>query len=121
MGIAIDRANNEKTVESSERPERFSLETKGKIMKPTPFTNHNARQFPLVDYSYHSATLGKFNGRCLKAPKSFRDTTRAYFDMEANHDFLSEAAVFAALIVSVAAPIVACAEAVFQLCRTLPL
>jgi hypothetical protein len=90
-------------------------------MKPTPFTNRNRRQFPLVDYHYHTATLEKFNGRCLKAPKSFRDTTRAYFDIEANHDFLSEAAVFGALIATVAVPIVACAQAVFQLCHILPL
>jgi hypothetical protein len=121
MPIAIGRWNNEKTLESSERSKCFSLETKGKIMKPTPFTNQKARQFPLVDYSYHAATLEKFNGRCLKAPKSFRDTTRAYFDIEANRDFLSEAALFATLIVTVAVPIVACAQAVFQLCQTLPL
>jgi hypothetical protein len=90
-------------------------------MKPTPITNPNARQFPLVDYDYHTATLGRFSGRCVKAPKSFHDISRDYFDVEANHDFLSEAAVFATLIVTTAVPIVAVASAVLQLCRILPL
>ena len=90
-------------------------------MKPTPITNQNARQFPLVDCHYHAATLGRFSGRCVKAPKSFHDISREYFDIEANHDFLSEAAVFATLIVTTAVPIVAVASAVLQLCRVLPL
>ena len=88
-------------------------------MKPTPITNQNARQFPLVDYHYHSATLGNLTGCCVKTPKSFRDISRDYFDIEANHDFLSEAAVFATLIVTAAVPIVAGARAVLQLCRML--
>ncbi len=96
-------------------------------MKPTPVTNQNARQFPLVDYHYHTPTLGRCGGRCVKAPQSFHppqsfhDISRDYFDIEANHDFLSEAAVFATLIVTVAVPIVAVASAVLQLCRVLPL
>ena len=90
-------------------------------MKPTPTTNQNSRQFPLVDYHYHTATWGRLSGRCVKAPKSFHDISRDYFDVEANHDFLSEAAVFATLIVTTAVPIVAGASAVLQLCRMLPL
>jgi hypothetical protein len=90
-------------------------------MKPTPVTNQNARQFPLVDYHYHKATLGRCGGRSVKAPQSFHDISRDYFDIEANHDFLSEAAVFATLIVTVAVPIVGVASAVLQLCRMLPL
>jgi hypothetical protein len=93
----------------------------GKIMKPTPFTHQNRRQFPLVDYSYHTASLGRISGRCLKAPKSFRETTRAYFDIEASHDFLSEGAVFVTLLVAVAVPILTCVQAMFQLVRILPL
>src|SRR6266699_361683 len=86
---------NEKTFESSEWSKRFSLETKGKkIMKPTTVTNKNARKFPFVDYHYQSATMGSFTGRCAKTStsKSLRDISRDYFDNEANHDFLSDAA-----------------------------
>ena len=92
-----------------------------KIMKPTPITNQSARQFPLVDYHYHTATLGRVSGRCVKAPKSFHDISRDYFDIEANHDFLSEAAVFATLIITATMPIVGVGSAVLQLCRILPL
>ena len=90
-------------------------------MKPTSITNHNARQFPLVEYQYHTATLGTLTSGHVKTPKSLRDISRDYFDIEANHDFLSEAAVFATLIVTTAVPIVAVASAVLQLCRMLPL
>ena len=84
-------------------------------------TNQNARQFPLIDYHYHTATLGRVSGRSVKAPKSFQDISRDYFDIEANHDFLSEAAVFTTLIVTAVVPIVAVGSAVLQLCRMLPL
>ena len=60
-------------------------------------TNQNARQFPLVDYRYHTANLGNFTGRCVRTAK-FRDISREYFDVEANHAFLSDAAVFMTLI-----------------------
>jgi hypothetical protein len=90
-------------------------------MKPTSITHQNARQFPLVDYHYQTATLGKFTGRCVTLPSvSLRDISRDYFDTEANHDFLSEAAVFGTLIVTAVVPIVAGASAVFELCRSLP-
>jgi hypothetical protein len=90
-------------------------------MKPTSITHQNARQFPLVDYHYQTATLGKFNGRCVTLPsKSLRAISRNYFDTEANHDFLSEAAVFGTLIVTAVVPIVAGASAVIELCRALP-
>src|SRR6266404_8751527 len=113
---------NEKTFESSEWSKRFSLETKGKkIMKPTTLTNKNARNFPFVDYHYQSATMGSFTGRCAKtSSKSLRDISRDYFDSEANHDFLSDAAVFGTLIATAAVPIIAGLSAVFELCRALP-
>jgi hypothetical protein len=89
-------------------------------MKPTSITNQNARKFPLVDYHYQSATLGNFTGRCAKTSKSLRDISRDYFDREANHEFLSDAAVFGALTVTAAVPIIAGASAVIELCRALP-
>ena len=88
-------------------------------MKPTSMTNQNARQFPLVDYHYHTATLGNFTGRCVRTSK-FRDISREYFDVEANHAFLSDAAVFATLIGAAMVPIVSTAFAVLQLCGALP-
>ena len=90
-------------------------------MKPSPITNQNARQFPLVEYQYHTATLGTLTGGHVKTPKSLRDISRDYFDTEANHDFLSDAAVFVTLIGAALVPIVSSAFAVLQLCRALPL
>ena len=92
-------------------------------MKPTTITNKNARKFPFVDYHYQSATMGSFTGRCAKTSsksKSLRDISRDYFDNEANHDFLSDAAVFGTLIATAAVPIIAGLSAVVELCRALP-
>jgi hypothetical protein len=53
--------------------------------------------------------------------KSFRDISRDYFDTEDNHDFLSNAAIFVALITSALVPIAASASAMIHLVRVLPL
>ncbi len=91
-------------------------------MKPTTITQKDAGKFPFVDYHYQTATLGKFTGRCAKtSSKSLRDISRDYFDSEANHDFLSDAAVFGTLIATAAVPIVIGVNAVIELCRALPL
>ena len=58
---------------------------------------------------------------CVKRSKSLRDISRDYFDAEANREFISEAAVFTALIVMAIMPIVAGISAVLQLLTTLPL
>ena len=67
-------------------------------MKSLPNTQPNARKFPLVDYHYHASMLNGSTAPCLQTSKSMRDITRDYFDAEANREFLSEAAVFTALI-----------------------
>ena len=91
-------------------------------MKPNSIKNGSPRQFPLVDYHYHSATLEP-RGCCIKPSpsKSLRDISRDYFDGEANSDFLSDAAVFVALIAAAVVPIVSGVSAVLELFRTLPL
>ena len=67
-------------------------------MKSLPNIQPNARKFPLVDYHYHASMLSGSSARCLQTSKSMRDITRDYFDAEANREFLSEAAVFTALV-----------------------
>ena len=115
MAIAIRAFRNEKSFESNERPKRFLLETKRKeIMKPTIITNKDARKFPFVDYNYHSATLKNFSGSCVKT-KSLHRIGRDYFAVESNREFLSDAAVFGALIVSCAVPIIIGLSAVISL------
>ena len=89
-------------------------------MKSLPNTQPNARKFPLVDYHYHASLLNGSSARCLQTSKSLRDITRDYFDAEANREFISEAAVFVALIVMAVMPIVTGISAVLQLLGTLP-
>jgi hypothetical protein len=90
-------------------------------MKPSPIINQNARQFPLVDYHYHTSTLNGSGCCCISPSKSLRDISRDYFDGEANRDFARDTAVFVALLATVVMPIVSGASAVLDLCRALPL
>jgi hypothetical protein len=90
-------------------------------MKPTTYTNKNARKFPFVDYQYQASSVENLSGRCAKLSNSFRDISRDYFDIEDNRDFLSNAAIFAALIASALVPIVASASEMIHLVRVLPL
>jgi hypothetical protein len=90
-------------------------------MKPTNDSTKNARKFPFVDYHYQASSLENLTGRCTKLSNSFRDISRDYFDTEENKDFLSNAAIFAALIGSALVPIVASASAMAHLVRVLPL
>jgi hypothetical protein len=90
-------------------------------MKPTINTNKNARKFPFVEYQYQASSLENVTGRCAKISNSFRDISRDYFDIEENKDFLSNAAIFAALIASALIPIAASASEMIHLVRALPL
>jgi hypothetical protein len=88
-------------------------------MKPLPNTQPNARKFPVVDSHYHASMLNGSSVLCLQTSKSLRDITRDYFDAEANREFISEAAVFTALIGMAIMPIVTGISAVIQLLSTL--
>ena len=90
-------------------------------MKLLPNTQPIARKFPLVDYHYHAPMLNGSSAPCLQTSKSLRDITRDYFDAEADREFISEAAVFTALIVMAIMPIVTGISAVLQLLGTLRL
>ena len=90
-------------------------------MKPLPKTHPSTRKFPLVTYHYHAPILNGSSAPCVQTSKSLRDITRDYFDAEADREFLSEAAVFTALIVMAIMPIVTGISAVFQLLSNLPL
>jgi len=89
-------------------------------MKPTTLNDKDARKFPFVEYNYQASSLEDLTGRCVKISNSFRDISRDYFDKEENHDFLSNAAIFFALIASALIPIAASASEVIHLVRVLP-
>jgi hypothetical protein len=88
-------------------------------MKPTTLTHKDARKFPFVDFQYQASNLENLSSRCTKLSK-FRDISRDYFDIEENKDFLSNAAIFFALIASALIPIAASASEMIHLMRVLP-
>ena len=90
-------------------------------MKPLPNIQPSARRFPLIDHHYHAPILNRSSAPRLKTSKSLRDISRDYFDAEGDREFISEAAVFATLIVMAIVPIMAGVSAVLQLLRALPL
>lgn len=89
-------------------------------MKPTINTNKDARKFPIVDFQYQASNLEDLSGRCATLSNSFRDISRDYFDNEDSKDFLSNAAIFFALIASALLPIAASASEMIHLVRVLP-
>ena len=89
-------------------------------MKPTTNRKQNAGKFPFVDYQYQASNLEDVTSRCTKLSNSFRDISRDYFDTEDNKDFLSNAAIFFAMLASALIPIAASASEVVHLMRALP-
>jgi hypothetical protein len=76
------------------------------------------KHLPLTDCNYHSMALGAYRGRCTKAATpSFRSISRQYFQKEARHDFVSEAILFAILIITAGVSVVSGAYAILELCR----
>ena len=86
-------------------------------MKPTPQFNHNKLRrdlvdtrkrtaFPMTDFAFKASSLGDFSGHCRgdKFP-SFRGISADYFKNEAPKNFVSEAAVFALIVATVAVPV----------------
>lgn len=89
-------------------------------MKPTTNTKQNEGKFPFVDYQYQASNLEDVTSRCTKLSNSFRDISRDYFDTEDNKDFLSNAAIFFAMLASALIPIAASASEMVHLVRALP-
>jgi hypothetical protein len=89
-----------------------------KIMKPISPTADNSRSFPLVEFSYQPGRLSGYQPRCAKnAARSFRNISSQYFQREARRDFVGEACLFVAIIVTAAAPFFNTASALADFCR----
>jgi hypothetical protein len=87
-------------------------------MKPISVIVRKSRRFPLIDCNYRPMTLDGYRGRCTRtgAPH-FWNISGQYFQNEARHDFLVEAACFAVVIITAAVSLVSAANAVVELCR----
>jgi hypothetical protein len=89
-------------------------------MKPISLTTANRRSVPLVDCNYQPMKLDGYHTRCVRtAVPSFRNISRHYFQKEARRDFVSEAFLFALMIVLAAAPLLSTASALSELCRAI--
>ena len=92
-------------------------------MKPTfqfpeTRTSRGAR-FPKTDYAFRPS-MRDFGGRSRgEGGPSFRRISGAYFDTEARSHFASEAAFFAAIVLTAALPVAKAIGGLFQLVHTL--
>ena len=78
-------------------------------------------KFPKTDYNYHNISLagcGAGRGATFRAP-SFRDISRDYLNREARNNFLTEAALFAMIVITAALPLLNSAHAMAGLVRSL--
>ena len=81
-------------------------------------SHRESRQLPKIDLHFQAISAGSSGGCCARLTSpSFRNISRAYFDTEANHYFLAEAAVFTAIILTAAVPLIDGAHAVLNLIR----
>lgn len=92
-------------------------------MKPTLHTIEETSRprhsrGPITDYSFHPIGISGYSAHCSgTAPASFRRATLEYFKGEARNDFLVEAGVFAAMMLTVAVPLLNGIQAVLHLIR----
>jgi hypothetical protein len=64
-------------------------------------------------------TLDGYHARCVRTAPSFRNISRHYFQKEARRDFVSEAFLFALMIVLAEAPLLSTASALSEFCRAI--
>jgi hypothetical protein len=89
-------------------------------MKPISPTARNSRSFPLVEFDYQPSKLREYQPRCAKTVvPAFRNISREYFQREARRDFIGEACLFVAIIVTAAAPVFSTASALADFCRAI--
>jgi hypothetical protein len=79
--------------------------------------NETRREFPVTDFNYSAIDMSDCNARCADLSASSFRTSREYFDREANRDFLTEAAVFGIMMLTVAAPLLNGIHAIVDLIR----
>jgi cytochrome c biogenesis protein CcdA len=64
------------------------------------------RRFPLIDFSYHIGSFGRFGGGYANSSTSFLNISRDYFRSEARWSYLAEVLFFALIIATVAVPLI---------------
>ena len=102
-------------------------------MKPTLFTprkltrrdsidpgTRKDRRSPITDYNYNSVVLEHSRTNCGRnSARSFWNITGDYVKNEARHDFLAEAALFGAIILTAFLPLISNAHALMEFVRAI--
>ncbi len=94
-------------------------------MKPRPepivdngryglFAERKARSFPLIDFSYHTGSFGRFGGGYANSSSSFLSISRDYFRSEARWSYFVEVLFFALIIATTAVPLINGARAIMR-------
>jgi hypothetical protein len=97
-------------------------------MKPTPHSATRSKRteanefgstvLPVIDSAYQAVTLDDYRGGCANGCRaSFRHISSNYFNAEARNNFLTEAALFAVMMVISSWPIVLSVRAMSGLAR----
>ena len=75
------------------------------------------RSFPVTDFHYQSLELTGYDACCADTAGSSFRAAREYFNNEAARDFLTEAAVFVVMMVTIAAPLFNGVQSIVDLLR----
>jgi len=75
-------------------------------------------RFPVTDFAYQSVSLDDYRGGCANVrPQSFRSISNDYFKTEARKSFVTEAALFAMMVVISSWPVMLSVKAISGLIR----
>lgn len=95
------------------KPTLHQIETNRRADRETSLRTGNG--LPKTDYHFRPDSRTDFSGRCYGNPgPSFRRISDDYFKNEATGHFVSEAAVFGLIILTVAMPVIQSARGAFQ-------
>jgi len=81
----------------------------------------NLPKYPKTDYNYNAGTLAGLNSRCAKraAAHSFREISENYFKNEEPRSYVSEAALFAVIVMTVAVALASNVNALHHFVRAI--
>jgi hypothetical protein len=89
-------------------------------MKQISLTARNSRRLPLVESNYQPMRLTRYHAGCGKSvAPAFHKISSNYFQGEARRDFIDEACLFVAIIVTAAVPLFSAASALTEFCRAI--
>ena len=78
------------------------------------------RRFPVTDWTYQATRVSDFKSSCAGSPRpAFDLISRQYFNAEARHNFVIEAAIFGVVAVTTVPAVIDCARALAMFFRAI--